>query len=115
MLIKLSAGNRIALDAFAKLIGVAADRAGCFCIVAWSKPQRQEIRFILVDDLHSREPATFEQHDHVIASLLMIDREATIRTSKHTYNGWADFSAQFMDAIPGERNDAAIKTDPDAS
>jgi len=115
VLIKLSAGNLLSVEQFRDVIHNAALAAGCVSIIAWAKPHRAEVRFILVDDPLSRIPATFEQHDYVISTLLMIDRNAIIRTSKFTYNGWADFSAQFMEAAPGERLDATIKTDTNAS
>ncbi len=77
-----------------KKVEAAAVQAGCFAVVKWWMPEG--CRFILVDSATSKlkVPATFEQHDRVIASLFMHDPHAMVRTAIATYKGAAEFESQ---------------------
>lgn len=77
---------------FDKRIERAAEQAGCYARIKWTTPQ--QARFILVERAMSDTPATFGQHDAVIAALLAIDPRAIIRTARAAYEGLADFEAQ---------------------
>jgi hypothetical protein len=76
----------------------AAEQAGCFARIKWARAAA--CRFVLVDRADSFKPATFEQHDQVIRLLLELDPHATIRTSRATYEGVADFESQLKVRIP---------------
>jgi len=54
--------------------------------VKWAR--NLQVRFTLPD-------ASTETHDSVIRALLMLDPDATIRTSRATFEGLEDFTAQF--------------------
>lgn len=75
-----------------KKVEGAASQAGCLARVKWWMPEG--CRFILVDKAMSSKPATFEQHDRVIASLFMHDPHAMVRTAIATYRGAAQFEQQ---------------------
>lgn len=70
----------------------AASAAGCIANIKWWMPHGA--RFILIDKPMSDEPATFEQHDQVIKSLLEKYPDARIRTARATFEGLADWEAQ---------------------
>lgn len=70
----------------------AASAAGCIANIKWWMPHGA--RFILIDKPMSDEPATFEQHDQVIKSLLEKYPDARIRTARATYESLEDFIAQ---------------------
>lgn len=70
----------------------AASAAGCIARLKWYMPNGA--RFILIDKPMSDEPATFEQHDQVIKSLLEKYPDARIRTARATFEGLADWEAQ---------------------
>jgi len=75
-----------------KKVEAAAVQAGCVARVKWWEPFA--CRFILVDKAMSDRPATFEQHDRVIATLFMHDPHAMVRTAIATYKGAAQFEQQ---------------------
>jgi uncharacterized protein (DUF2461 family) len=73
-------------------VAQAASEAGCFARVKWWMPHGA--RFTLHARNTDSTPASFEQHDAVIKSLLTIHPDARIRTARATYEGRADFEAQ---------------------
>lgn len=73
-------------------IDEAAKLAGCWARIKWWMPSGA--RFVLVERAMSDRPASFEQHDDVIARLFMHDPCATIRTAKAIYHGAAEFQTQ---------------------
>jgi len=75
-----------------KKVEAAAVQADCFAQIRWWMPEG--CRFILVDKAMSNRPATFAQHDRVIASLFMHDPHALVRTAIATYRGCAEFELQ---------------------
>ena len=75
-----------------KNVEKAALDAGCWARIKWWMPEG--CRFILVDKAMSKRPATFEQHDRVIASLFMQHPDALVRTAIATYRGAAEFELQ---------------------
>lgn len=85
MLIKLSEPNLF----FDLQIQGAAEATGCYGRIRWAKPC--EVRFVLVARPLSNTPATCEQHEQVIRSLLQLDPKAKIRTAKAFYDGLADY------------------------
>ena len=105
MLIRLSPANNVPPRAFENVISHTATSFDCHAVIVYVKTDVREIRFYLAADAVSKTPATFEQHKQVIATLLLIDSGAEIVTPKHTYSGWADFSAKTFDSLPGELND----------
>ena len=74
-----------------KQVEKAALDAGCWSIIKWWMPEG--CRFILVDP-KTDKPATYEQHDRVIASLFMQHPDALVRTAIATYKGAAEFELQ---------------------
>ena len=74
-----------------KQVEKAALDAGCWARIKWWMPEG--CRFILVD-LKTDKPATYEQHDRVIASLFMQHPDALVRTAIATYRGAAEFELQ---------------------
>jgi hypothetical protein len=74
-----------------KKVEAAALQAGCWSRIRWWMPEG--CRFILVDP-KTDKPATYEQHDRVIASLFMHDPHAMVRTAIATYKGAAQFEQQ---------------------
>ena len=76
----------------------AAEAVGCFARIKWARADA--CRFVLSEHADSFKPATFEQHDQVIRLLLELDPHATIRTSRATYEGLADFESQLNVRIP---------------
>ena len=88
---------------FDKRVEQAARDSNCYAHVKWSEPA--EVRFILVafDDKGTPQldrPATYEQHDDVIARLFMHDPHAKIRTARATFNGAAQFYAAKQGVTP---------------
>lgn len=79
-------------------IDKAAADADCIARIKWLMPQGS--RFILVDRPMSDKPATFEQHDQVIRQLLTEYPNARIRTAMATFDGLADWEAQYAARIP---------------
>ena len=77
---------------FDRRIERAAEASGCFARIKWHEPL--SCRFTLVTRPMSKELASFEQHDDVIARLFMEDPHAIVRTARATYEGAADFMAQ---------------------
>lgn len=75
-----------------KKVEAAALQAGCWSRIKWWMPEG--CRFILLNKAMGNEPATFEQHDRVIASLFMHDPHALVRTAIATYRGAAEFELQ---------------------
>lgn len=79
---------------FDKRVERIARDSNCYAYVKWAEPI--EVRFILVafNDQGVPQldrPATFKQHDEVIARLFMLDPHAKVRTAKATYSGAAEF------------------------
>ena len=74
-----------------KQVEKAASAAGCWARIKWWMPEG--CRFILVDP-KTDKPATYEQHDRVIASLFMQHPDAMVRTAIATYRGAAEFELQ---------------------
>ena len=72
-------------------VEAAAKAAGCYARIKWHEPW--EVRFVLVERAMSDKPATYEQHDAVIARLFMLDPHAKVRTARVTYDGAAEFYA----------------------
>ena len=83
---------------FDKRIERAAEASNCFARIKWHEPLA--CRFILVARPMSKELASFEQHDDVIARLFMEDPHAIVRTARATYEGAADFMAQKAARVP---------------
>ena len=75
-----------------KNVEKAALDAGCWARIKWWMPEG--CRFILLNKAMGNEPATFEQHDRVIALLFMHDPHALVRTAIATYKGAAQFEMQ---------------------
>lgn len=80
-----------------KIDRIAAS-AGCIARIRWYNANGA--RFILVDRPMSNTPATFEQHDAVICSLLELDPRARVRTSLGTFDGLDDWLAQYKARVP---------------
>ena len=80
---------------FDKRVEAIARDSNCYALVKWHEPS--EVRFILVQVIDGTpqldRPATFEQHDQVIARLFMYDPHAIVRTARVTYKGAAEFYA----------------------
>ena len=81
---------------FDKRIEAIAKDLGCYCHTKWA--EAWEVRFILVafDDKGVPQldrPATYEQHDQVIAKMFLLDPHAIVRTARVTYKGAAEFYA----------------------
>ena len=74
-----------------KNVEKAALDAGCWARIKWWMPEG--CRFILVDP-NTDKPATYAQHDRVIASLFMQHPDAMVRTAIATYKGAAEFELQ---------------------
>lgn len=74
-----------------KNVEKAALDAGCWARIKWWMPEG--CRFILVDP-KTDKPATYEQHDRVIALLFMQHPDALVRTAIATYKGAAAFELQ---------------------
>ena len=83
---------------FDKRVEQAAAQAGCWPRIKWARPDA--VRFVLVDRPMSKQIATFEQHDDVIARLFMEDPHAIVRTARALYEGAADFQAQKQARVP---------------
>lgn len=75
-----------------KSVEIAAMNAGCWARLKWQMPNGA--RFTLQAAPGLDVPASFEQHDAVILSLLTIYPDARIRTARATYESLADFEAQ---------------------
>ena len=77
-------------------IEAIAGELDCYAHVRWHEPY--EVRFILVQFDSSGtpqldRPATYEQHDAVIAKMFLLDPHAIVRTARVTYKGAASFYA----------------------
>lgn len=81
-----------------KKVEQAAVQAGCWPVIKWWMPEG--CRFVLVDKPMSTKPASFQQHDDVIARLFMHDPHAIVRTAIATYKGAAEFMAQKRARVP---------------
>jgi hypothetical protein len=79
-----------------KKVEMAATQAGCWPVIKWWMPEG--CRFVLVDKAMSKKPASFQQHDDVIARLFMHDPHALVRTAKAVYKGAAAFMGRERDA-----------------
>ena len=95
---------------FDKRIERAAEQAKCFARIKWHEPL--SCRFILVTRAMSKELASFQQHDDVIARLFMEDPHATVRTAMATYSGAADFMAQKAARVPARETARETAGDP---
>ena len=75
----------------------AATNANCHAHIKWynATGARFTLEITMLD-----QPATFEQHDQVIRSLLEIYPDARIRTARATYEGLADWDAQYAARVP---------------
>ena len=81
---------------FDKRVEAIAKDLGCYCHTKWA--EAWEVRFTLVAFDYKGmpqldRPATYEQHDAVIARLFMLDPHAKVRTARVTYDGAAEFYA----------------------
>lgn len=75
-----------------KSVEIAAMNAGCWARLKWDMPTGA--RFTLHAMPGTNVPASFDQHDAVIFSLLTIYPDARIRTARATFEGLQDWEAQ---------------------
>ena len=79
---------------FDKRVEAIAKELGCYCHTKWA--ESWEVRFILVAFNEQGvpqldKPATYEQHDQVIAKMFLLDPHARVRTARVTHKGAASF------------------------